>query len=162
MLTTATSRMTMNWARQTTNSRAVGEDGRRVLSEEIAFTGTLCDNSNPGTREVVILVVDMPPNTFNGDAGPSVRSNRPQVGNGDRRRAELADFLRTKRASIKPEDVGLRGSGRRRTPGLRREEVAQLAGVGTTWYTWLEQGRDVRASLDVFEALARALRCTPV
>jgi transcriptional regulator with XRE-family HTH domain len=82
------------------------------------------------------------------------------VRNGERRRAELADFLRRRRESIKPEDVGLRGGGRRRTPGLRREEVAQLAGVGATWYTWLEQGRDVRASLDVFEALAKALRLT--
>jgi transcriptional regulator with XRE-family HTH domain len=72
----------------------------------------------------------------------------------------LADFLRNRRASIKPEDVGLPNGGRRRTPGLRREEVAQLAGVGATWYTWLEQGRDVRASLDVFEAIARALRLT--
>jgi transcriptional regulator with XRE-family HTH domain len=54
--------------------------------------------------------------------------------------------------------VGLPGGGRRRTPGLRREEVAQLANVGATWYTWLEQGRDVRASLEVLEALARALR----
>ena len=63
--------------------------------------------------------------------------------------------------SIQPEDVGLPSGGRRRTPGLRREEVAQLAGVGTTWYTWLEQGRDVRASMDVFEAIARALRLTP-
>ena len=60
-----------------------------------------------------------------------------------------------------PEDVGLPNGGRRRTPGLRREEVAQLAGVGTTWYTWLEQGRDVRASLDVLEAIARALKLTP-
>jgi transcriptional regulator with XRE-family HTH domain len=57
--------------------------------------------------------------------------------------------------------VGLPSGGRRRTPGLRREEIAHLAGVGTTWYTWLEQGRDVRASLDVLEALARALRLTP-
>jgi transcriptional regulator with XRE-family HTH domain len=83
------------------------------------------------------------------------------VRNGERRRAELADFLRRKRESIKPEDVGLKGGGRRRTPGLRREEVAQLAGVGSTWYTWLEQGRDVRASLEVFEALSSALRLTP-
>ncbi|MGH2856966.1 MAG: helix-turn-helix transcriptional regulator [Solirubrobacteraceae bacterium] len=80
--------------------------------------------------------------------------------NGERRRAELADFLRKRRAHLKPEDVGLPGGGRRRTPGLRREEVAHLAGVGATWYTWLEQGRDVRASLDVLEALARALRLT--
>ena len=51
--------------------------------------------------------------------------------------------------------------GRRRTPGLRREELATLAGVGTTWYTWLEQGRDVRASLEVLESISRALRLTP-
>ena len=77
------------------------------------------------------------------------------------RRAELADFLRTRRASLQPDTVGLPNGGRRRTPGLRREEVASLAGVGTTWYTWLEQGRDVRASLEVLEALGRALRLTP-
>jgi transcriptional regulator with XRE-family HTH domain len=88
--------------------------------------------------------------------------NAPQHStNGERRRAELADFLRRRRADIKPQDVGLPAGGRRRTPGLRREEVAQLAGVGATWYTWLEQGRDVRASLEVLEALARALQMTP-
>src|SRR4051794_13443102 len=81
--------------------------------------------------------------------------------NAERRRDELAHFLKARRASLLPEDVGLPGGGRRRTPGLRREEVAQLAGVGTTWYTWLEQGRDVRASRSVLEALAQALRLTP-
>jgi transcriptional regulator with XRE-family HTH domain len=81
--------------------------------------------------------------------------------NGERRRAELADFLRRRRASIGPLDVGLPNGDRRRTPGLRREEVAQLAGVGATWYTWLEQGRDVRASLEVLESISRALRLTP-
>jgi transcriptional regulator with XRE-family HTH domain len=79
----------------------------------------------------------------------------------ERRREELADFLRKRRAHLKPEEVGLPSGGRRRTPGLRREEVAHLAGVGTTWYTWLEQGREVRASLDVLEAISRALRLTP-
>jgi transcriptional regulator with XRE-family HTH domain len=79
----------------------------------------------------------------------------------ERRREELADFLRKRRAQLKPDEVGLPSGGRRRTPGLRREEVAHLAGVGTTWYTWLEQGRDVRASLDVLEAISRALRLTP-
>ena len=74
------------------------------------------------------------------------------------RREELADFLRMRRAALQPQDVGLPGGGRRRTPGLRREEVASLAGMGATWYTWLEQGRDVRASLEVLESLARALR----
>ncbi len=88
--------------------------------------------------------------------GPPVIRETPA--SGARRRAELADFLRRRRAALQPEEVGLPPGGRRRTPGLRREEVAQLAGVGTTWYTWLEQGRDVRASLDVLEAIARALR----
>jgi transcriptional regulator with XRE-family HTH domain len=77
---------------------------------------------------------------------------------GAARRAELADFLKKRRAALQPEDVGLPNSARRRTPGLRREEVALVAGVGTTWYTWLEQGRDVRASVDVLEAIARGLR----
>jgi len=73
----------------------------------------------------------------------------------------LAEFLRNRREHVEPEDVGLPRGPRRRTPGLRREEVAQLAGVGATWYTWLEQGRDVRASLDVLESISRALRLTP-
>jgi transcriptional regulator with XRE-family HTH domain len=74
---------------------------------------------------------------------------------------ELAAFLRSRRARLTPSDVGLPADsepGRRRTPGLRREEVAQLSGVGVTWYTWLEQGRDIPASPQVIEALARALR----
>ena len=99
-----------------------------------------------------------PKHSHNGNGASPVIKN---AANGERRRAELADFLRTKRSSIQPEDVGLPDGSRRRTPGLRREEVALLAGVGTTWYTWLEQGRDVRASLDVLEALARALQLTP-
>lgn len=86
------------------------------------------------------------------------RPIREIAASGQLRRDELADFLRTRRAALKPQDVGLPSGGRRRTPGLRREEVAQLAGMGATWYTWLEQGRDVRASLDVLESLARALR----
>jgi transcriptional regulator with XRE-family HTH domain len=75
-----------------------------------------------------------------------------------RRREELAAFLRTRRARIRPEDVGLPAGARRRTPGLRREEVAQLAGVGVTWYTWLEQGRPINASVQVLDAIARTLR----
>lgn len=75
-----------------------------------------------------------------------------------RRREELAAFLRTRRARIRPEDVGLPPGPRRRTPGLRREEVAQLAGVGITWYTWLEQGRPINASVQVLDAVARTLK----
>lgn len=74
------------------------------------------------------------------------------------RRRELADFLRTRRANLLPEQVGLPWRGRRRTPGLRREEVADLAGVGVTWYTWLEQGRPINVSTQVLENLAGALR----
>jgi transcriptional regulator with XRE-family HTH domain len=74
-------------------------------------------------------------------------------------RAELAEFLRARRDAVRPEQVGLpRGVSRRRTPGLRREEVAMLAGVSITWYTWLEQGRRINASPDVLSAIGRALR----
>jgi transcriptional regulator with XRE-family HTH domain len=76
----------------------------------------------------------------------------------EERRSELTDFLRTRRAQVTPQDVGLPANGRRRTPGLRREEVAQLAGVGLSWYTWLEQGRDIKPSGQVLDALARVLR----
>lgn len=70
---------------------------------------------------------------------------------------ELADFLKTRRAKILPSQVGISTTTRRRTPGLRREEVAQLAGIGITWYTWLEQGRPIHASAQVIESLAKVL-----
>jgi transcriptional regulator with XRE-family HTH domain len=73
------------------------------------------------------------------------------------RRTELAAFLRSRRERVRPEDVGLLPGQRRRTAGLRREEVAQLAGVGVTWYTWLEQGRPIHASVQVLDAVARTL-----
>jgi transcriptional regulator with XRE-family HTH domain len=76
------------------------------------------------------------------------------------RRAELSDFLRTRRARLAPEDVGLPNGSRRRTPGLRREEVALLANIGNTWYTRLEQGLPINVSAEVLDAIARALRLT--
>jgi transcriptional regulator with XRE-family HTH domain len=77
---------------------------------------------------------------------------------GDEHRTELAEFLRAHREALTPEMVKLpRGRGRR-TPGLRREEVALLAGVSVTWYTWLEQGRRINASTEVLRAIGRALR----
>ncbi|MBM9508312.1 helix-turn-helix transcriptional regulator [Actinacidiphila acididurans] len=76
----------------------------------------------------------------------------------NQRRSELAAFLRSRRARITPADVGMPPGLRRRTPGLRREEVAQLAGVGVTWYTWLEQGRPINASVQVLDAVARVLQ----
>ncbi|MET9313183.1 helix-turn-helix transcriptional regulator [Kribbella sp. NPDC003505] len=74
----------------------------------------------------------------------------------------LGEFLKVRRGRVAPEDVGLPGGGRRRTPGLRREELAQLAGVGVTWYTWLEQGRPINVSGQVLDAVASTLRLTPV
>jgi transcriptional regulator with XRE-family HTH domain len=87
----------------------------------------------------------------------------PPVGLSDQndaelRRRELGAFLRSRRERIRPEQVGLRSMRRRRTPGLRREEVAQLASVGVTWYTWLEQGRDIKPSAQVLDAIARTLQ----
>ncbi|ARF55264.1 helix-turn-helix transcriptional regulator [Streptomyces gilvosporeus] len=75
-----------------------------------------------------------------------------------RRRQELRDFLMSRRARVTPAEAGLPDGGRRRTPGLRREEVAVLAGVGASWYQWLEQGRDITVSPQVLDAVARVLR----
>jgi transcriptional regulator with XRE-family HTH domain len=80
------------------------------------------------------------------------------ITNGRVRRSELAAFLRSRRERVTPEDAGLAPGIRRRTAGLRREEVAQLSGVGVTWYTWLEQGRPINASTQVLDAVARTLK----
>lgn len=69
----------------------------------------------------------------------------------------LSEFLKAHRSKVHPRMVGLPEGTRRRTPGLRREEVAQLAGVSTTWYTWLEQGRTIKASPSVLDAISSAL-----
>ena len=76
----------------------------------------------------------------------------------ERNRAELADFLRSRRERISPQEVGLPAGERRRTPGLRREEVAALAGVGLSWYTWLEQGREIGVSASFLERLSKTLK----
>lgn len=73
-------------------------------------------------------------------------------------REELGHFVRSVRERLQPADIGLPVAVRRRTPGLRREEVAQLAGVSVTWYTWLEQGRDMAVSPQALARLAMALR----
>ncbi len=75
-------------------------------------------------------------------------------------RRELGAFLRSRRERITPAEAGLPQTGRRRTPGLRREELAVLAGISATWYTYLEQGRDVHPSEQVLDALATALGLT--
>lgn len=79
----------------------------------------------------------------------------------DVQRRALGDFLKTHRARLDPASLGLPAGSRRRTPGLRREEVAQVAGISATWYAWLEQGRDVAASPLALGGLAAALQLTP-
>ncbi len=99
-------------------------------------------------------------------ADPSLDSGGNAVGLASRgdsdgasvRRRELAVFLRSRRERMSPGELGLVAVTRRRTPGLRREEVAQHAGMSVTWYTALEQARDVRPSPQVLNALARTLR----
>src|SRR6185503_13820136 len=87
-----------------------------------------------------------------------IRITMPPVPESQRR--VLGDFLRTHRTRLAPESQGF-AVGRRRTPGLRREEVAQICGMSATWYTWLEQGRDVSPSPQALAALGRALQLTP-
>jgi transcriptional regulator with XRE-family HTH domain len=91
-------------------------------------------------------------------AAPGDQQAGPARGAVADRRRELGAFLRSRRARLSPAEVGLADWGVRRVPGLRREEVAQLANVGLTWYTWLEQGRQARPSASVLTAIADALR----
>lgn len=79
----------------------------------------------------------------------------------NQRKTQLSEFLRSSRGRLRPRDVGLPERSRRRTPGLRREDVAALAGVSVTWYTWLEQGRDIQVSADVLERVSTTLRLSP-
>ena len=80
----------------------------------------------------------------------------------DPRRSELGNFLRSRREKLSPKSMGVASGRRRRTPGLRREEVAELAGIGVDWYIRLEQGRSVSPSITTIDALARALRLSKV
>lgn len=88
-------------------------------------------------------------------AGGSALTHAEQAGSA--RRKALGDFLRQARARVQPEAMGLPPGTRRRTPGLRREELAQLCGISVTWYTWIEQGRDVSVSASVWDRLASVL-----
>lgn len=103
------------------------------------------------TTSAVIPRIDDPPTV---EASSNGHGPTPPT---ELRRRELATFLRGRRERISPAQVGLPPGGRRRTPGLRREEVAQLANIGITWYTWLEQGRDISVSESVLDAIARTL-----
>src|SRR6188508_2377181 len=95
-------------------------------------------------------------------AAPSSRAARDtslnRISAQTTQRRQLIDFLKGCRARLTPTQVGLPDTNRRRTPGLRREDVAALAGVSVTWYTWLEQGRDIQVSADVLERISTTLR----
>src|SRR3954451_5648661 len=84
--------------------------------------------------------------------------NQPALSPAEQRRQALGEFIRSRRARTNPEMVGMPPTLRRRTPGLRREEVALLCGIGVTWYTWLEQGRSINVSTQVLAAISRVLR----
>lgn len=86
---------------------------------------------------------------------PGTKASAEQFGRAKRK--ALGDFLRSARGRVQPETVGLPMGVRRRTPGLRREEVAQLCGISVTWYTWIEQGRDVSVSAGVWARIATVL-----
>jgi transcriptional regulator with XRE-family HTH domain len=88
----------------------------------------------------------------------SAQPDRTQIDAAARRRQVLGEFVRSARARIAPRMAGLPEGARRRTPGLRREEVAQLCGISVTWYTWIEQGRDVSVSPAVWARIARVLQ----
>ncbi|GAB2883195.1 helix-turn-helix transcriptional regulator [Uliginosibacterium flavum] len=78
----------------------------------------------------------------------------------DTRRKELGEFMQVLRARSQPADFGFASGSRRRTAGLRREEMAQLVGISPTWYTWIEQGREVNVSAEVLDRMARSLKLT--
>src|SRR5689334_14880323 len=92
---------------------------------------------------------------------PGINTSMTAADQAETKRRELGDFLRAHRGRLTPASLGLLAGGRRRTPGLRREEVAQACGMSATWYTWLEQGRDVSASVTALSGLARTLQLTP-
>ena len=105
---------------------------------------------HPGTRDHDHRAD--PAGRASGSADSGRRGAAPQGAGG---------FLRSRRERLSPDQLGLPEYGRRRTPGLRREEVAQHAGVGVTWYTWLEQARDINVSEQVLDAIARTLLLDP-
>lgn len=120
-------------------------DGCRVDGRDVAVAAAT------SALVVLLLVVHEPGEGYHKGVGTSVDQDAA-------RRAELAAYLRARRERLQPADVGLHPPPtRRNTPGLRREEVAQISGVGLTWYTWLEQGRPITTTPSVIDALARAL-----
>ena len=99
--------------------------------------------------------------TSRGSSQRTMQETQIRIQKGDVQRRQLSSFLKSCRGRISPREVGLPDAGRRRTPGLRREDVAALARVSVTWYTWLEQGRTIQVSTDLLERLSATLRMSP-
>ncbi|WP_225844709.1 helix-turn-helix transcriptional regulator [Streptomyces sp. HPF1205] len=133
----------------TTADRNTAQTGRTARTANAARTAKATAGGTAGTAGTAV--------TLSGGAGFGQDVPAPEADAAASRRRELASFLRSRRERISPEQVALPPGRRRRTPGLRREEVAQLAAVGVTWYTWLEQARDIQVSGQVADAIARAL-----
>lgn len=121
-------------------------------------------SSDPGTRSIRLRCsavlhtgVVMPDDTDSVN-GPTSGPTSVSAADEAQRRSELGAFLRLRRERTAPEEAGISHGTRRRTPGLRREEVAQLSGIGVAWYTWLEQGRRINPSVQVLDAIGRTLR----
>lgn len=127
-------------------------ESRHASHSPLVYTENLVE-----TREVFILELALPVSGCTPGGVSCMSINHHQQAEEDRQH-ELAAFLRSRRARISPQQAGLPSGTRRRTPGLRREEVAMLAGVSTEWYTWLEQGRDIHVSVQVLERLASVLQ----
>lgn len=104
-----------------------------------------------------IIVLDQYRNKTSGYTSINTNSLKPIM---DTRRKELGEFLQALRQRSTPEEFGFPAGSRRRTQGLRREEIAQLGGISPTWYTWIEQGREVNVSAEVLDRLARTLKLT--
>src|SRR6478736_1111707 len=117
--------------------------------------GALCEKSGAGAK------IGRPLYTYKPIAYPGMTTSPHGAASQDGsplRRQALGEFVRSARSRITPQMAGLPEGMRRRTPGLRREEVAQLCGISVTWYTWIEQGREVSVSASALARLANGLR----
>ncbi|MEV1026088.1 helix-turn-helix transcriptional regulator [Streptomyces sp. NPDC050264] len=116
---------------------------------------------SPAAR-VALLMRDMGRREAEGGSRQKATQNLVPARPSSLKFAELGSFLAARRAEVTPEQVGLPGGGSRRLTGLRREEVAMLAGIGASWYAWIEQGRAKNVSLEILEAIAHVLRLNEV
>src|SRR3954465_13805755 len=136
----------------------VGGDGILAGFTTATRPGIILGLTDPPARPAMTDVLMNSRQSGLSERGELSRQGEPSRRGELSRQGELGDFLRSRREKLTPKGVGLPEGRRRRTPGLRREEVAELAGIGVDWYIRLEQGRTVSPSVTTIDALARALR----